>query len=245
MSETYVATPSSLRPRASRLVELEEYARFAGVSKTFEDGNEVFKDLDFVLGRGELSVVIGGSGSGKSTLLRVLLGLEGYDRGSVQLLGPRQHRAGLHAQLIELLQIHRGRVALGRRQIHGKPLLARPAADAVNPRLIGLSKCFYTRADVRLAAIRLVNKNGRIRLARRKLNRLSHDDSGQRRRRAASLIEQRANERHKLARQGELTLLGMPAAGKNNDAALAERPVKNCRLAVIKPGNRLGRAIRL
>ena len=99
MSEAPVASHSELRgPLASTLAELDEYARFAGVSKTFEDGNEVFKDLDFRLRRGELSVVIGGSGSGKSTLLRVLLGLESYDRGSVELLGrevselsPREH----------------------------------------------------------------------------------------------------------------------------------------------------------
>jgi phospholipid/cholesterol/gamma-HCH transport system ATP-binding protein len=88
MSEPSLVTQPDLRgPFANTLADLDEYARFDGVSKVFDDGNEVFKDLEFRLRRGELSVVIGGSGSGKSTLLRVLLGLESYDRGSVQLLG--------------------------------------------------------------------------------------------------------------------------------------------------------------
>jgi phospholipid/cholesterol/gamma-HCH transport system ATP-binding protein len=78
--------------------ELREFARFAGVSKWYQDGNQVFRELDFHVPRHELSVVIGGSGSGKSTLLRVLLGLEPYQAGSVQLMGrevatlsPREH----------------------------------------------------------------------------------------------------------------------------------------------------------
>lgn len=80
--------------------ELREFARFRGVNKWYEDGNHVFRDLDFHVPRGELSVVIGGSGSGKSTLLRVLLGLEPYQKGSVELMGrevatlaPREHTA--------------------------------------------------------------------------------------------------------------------------------------------------------
>jgi phospholipid/cholesterol/gamma-HCH transport system ATP-binding protein len=78
--------------------ELRDFARFSGVSKWYADGNQVFQNLDFHVPRGELSVVIGGSGSGKSTLLRVLLGLEPYQEGSVQLMGrevatlsPREH----------------------------------------------------------------------------------------------------------------------------------------------------------
>jgi phospholipid/cholesterol/gamma-HCH transport system ATP-binding protein len=64
-----------------------EFASFRGVRKRYEEGEDVFRGLDFRLQRGELSVVIGGSGSGKSTLLRVLLGLEPYQEGSVELLG--------------------------------------------------------------------------------------------------------------------------------------------------------------
>ena len=67
--------------------ELREFARFTGVNKWYQDGNQVFRELDFHVPRGELSVVIGGSGSGKSTLLRVLLGLESYQEGSVRLMG--------------------------------------------------------------------------------------------------------------------------------------------------------------
>jgi phospholipid/cholesterol/gamma-HCH transport system ATP-binding protein len=47
----------------------------------------VLEGVDLTARPGEITVVIGGSGSGKSTMLRLLLGLEGYDRGSVRLLG--------------------------------------------------------------------------------------------------------------------------------------------------------------
>jgi phospholipid/cholesterol/gamma-HCH transport system ATP-binding protein len=73
--------------RTAETLTLDEYARFDDVWMSYEDGARVFQSLDFRLRRGELSVVIGGSGSGKSTLLRVLLGLEPYQRGRVQLLG--------------------------------------------------------------------------------------------------------------------------------------------------------------
>jgi phospholipid/cholesterol/gamma-HCH transport system ATP-binding protein len=89
-TQTIVTTPTGS--------ELREFARFKGVSKWYQDGNQVFNELDFHVPHGELSVVIGGSGSGKSTLLRVLLGLEPYQAGSVQLMGrevatlsPREH----------------------------------------------------------------------------------------------------------------------------------------------------------
>jgi phospholipid/cholesterol/gamma-HCH transport system ATP-binding protein len=47
----------------------------------------VLEGVSLELRPGEVTVVIGGSGCGKSTLLRILLGLESYDRGSVQLFG--------------------------------------------------------------------------------------------------------------------------------------------------------------
>ncbi|MEN8181220.1 MAG: ATP-binding cassette domain-containing protein [Myxococcota bacterium] len=74
-------------PTGRRHPELRDFARLEGVSKWYDDGNQVFRGLDFSAPRGQLSVVIGGSGSGKSTLLRVLLGLEPYQQGSVQLMG--------------------------------------------------------------------------------------------------------------------------------------------------------------
>jgi phospholipid/cholesterol/gamma-HCH transport system ATP-binding protein len=47
----------------------------------------VLEGLSLRVPRGKVCVVLGGSGSGKSTMLRLLLGLEEYDRGSVQLMG--------------------------------------------------------------------------------------------------------------------------------------------------------------
>jgi phospholipid/cholesterol/gamma-HCH transport system ATP-binding protein len=73
-------------------------------------GVPVLEGLDLRVPRGEISVVLGGSGSGKSTMLRLLLGLEEYDRGSVQLLGhevkgvTRHEHAELMMQLGALFQ---------------------------------------------------------------------------------------------------------------------------------------------
>jgi phospholipid/cholesterol/gamma-HCH transport system ATP-binding protein len=62
----------------------------------------VLEGLYLRVPRGKISVVLGGSGSGKSTMLRLLLGLEEYDRGSVQLLGHevRDVRGGEHSALM-------------------------------------------------------------------------------------------------------------------------------------------------
>jgi phospholipid/cholesterol/gamma-HCH transport system ATP-binding protein len=68
------------------LGELPDVAVLEDVWKSY-GGVPVLEGLDLRIPRGEISVVLGGSGSGKSTMLRLLLGLEEYDRGSVQLLG--------------------------------------------------------------------------------------------------------------------------------------------------------------
>ncbi|MCG2629331.1 MULTISPECIES: ectoine/hydroxyectoine ABC transporter ATP-binding protein EhuA [Bradyrhizobium] len=56
------------------------------VTKRF-GASTVLNDLNLEVGQGEKLVVIGPSGSGKSTLLRVLMTLEGIDRGSVSICG--------------------------------------------------------------------------------------------------------------------------------------------------------------
>ena len=56
------------------------------LSKTFGN-NEVLKDIDFSVSKGDVISIIGASGSGKSTLLRCINLLERPDSGSVRIDG--------------------------------------------------------------------------------------------------------------------------------------------------------------
>ncbi len=57
-----------------------------GVSVGYDD-KPVLKDVDFVIGRGEIVALLGGSGCGKSTMLRTLTGLLPPLAGEVLLFG--------------------------------------------------------------------------------------------------------------------------------------------------------------
>jgi glutamate transport system ATP-binding protein len=68
------------------------------VDKYFGDLH-VLRDIDLIVGRGEVVVVIGPSGSGKSTLCRTINRLEPIDRGTITLDGrplPAEGRALAH-----------------------------------------------------------------------------------------------------------------------------------------------------
>ncbi|WP_455644945.1 amino acid ABC transporter ATP-binding protein, partial [Methanosphaera sp.] len=56
------------------------------LKKSFDD-NEVLKDINFTVDKGEVLVIIGPSGSGKSTVLRCLTGLEEKDGGDINFDG--------------------------------------------------------------------------------------------------------------------------------------------------------------
>jgi polar amino acid transport system ATP-binding protein len=58
------------------------------VHKSFGD-SEILRGVTMSVDRGEVVCLIGASGSGKSTLLRCINGLEGYDRGKVEVEGHR------------------------------------------------------------------------------------------------------------------------------------------------------------
>ena len=45
------------------------------LSKRFENGNEIFKDISFEVQKGELAIVRGPSGVGKTTLLHCIMGI--------------------------------------------------------------------------------------------------------------------------------------------------------------------------
>ncbi|MGI8775532.1 MAG: metal ABC transporter ATP-binding protein [Actinomycetota bacterium] len=51
------------------------------------DGTPVLSDVDFVLRRGEFTVLLGANGSGKTTLVKSLIGLVPVARGDVTLFG--------------------------------------------------------------------------------------------------------------------------------------------------------------
>lgn len=60
--------------------------RFQGVTKRF-GALTVLDDFDFVVHPGEKVTLIGPSGSGKSTVLRILMTLEPFQEGSVEIAG--------------------------------------------------------------------------------------------------------------------------------------------------------------
>jgi phosphonate transport system ATP-binding protein len=81
---------------AETLVEVRQ------VSKSFERGAPVLKNVSFRLARGEMVALIGASGSGKSTLIRAIAGLLPIDppgnahgeAGAIILFGRPLHRNG-------------------------------------------------------------------------------------------------------------------------------------------------------
>ena len=52
--------------------------------------------------------------------------------------------------------------------------------------------------------------------------------------RAARPVEERADERNEFRGESELALVRLPAAGENDDVALAELPLQDRRLAIVE-----------
>ncbi|MER5737701.1 MULTISPECIES: amino acid ABC transporter ATP-binding protein [unclassified Streptomyces] len=81
MSGVAVSKEHEGSPRAQ-----EDLVVLSGVNKHF-GALHVLQDIDLVIGRGEVVVVIGPSGSGKSTLCRTINRLETIDAGTITIDG--------------------------------------------------------------------------------------------------------------------------------------------------------------
>ncbi|MDN7244958.1 sugar ABC transporter ATP-binding protein [Planococcus shenhongbingii] len=60
------------------------------ISKSFS-GNQVLKDVQFSLEKGEIHALMGENGAGKSTLMKILTGIYSRDSGTVEVKGKEVH----------------------------------------------------------------------------------------------------------------------------------------------------------
>ncbi|MFP5346189.1 MAG: amino acid ABC transporter ATP-binding protein [Actinomycetes bacterium] len=93
MSSTSKASATNAMPGAGAGSSNGPLVMATGLEKTFHE-NTVLDGVDFSMGAGEITVIIGRSGSGKSTLLRVLAGLTEPESGDVVIDGRLVRSAG-------------------------------------------------------------------------------------------------------------------------------------------------------
>lgn len=67
----------------SNKVSTDNIINLVSISKTFDDGTEVLKDINMYIRRNEFLTLLGPSGCGKTTLLRIIGGFEEPTRGEV------------------------------------------------------------------------------------------------------------------------------------------------------------------
>ena len=82
MTDTLTDIPKKARaqPYGEPIIEI------ANLKKSFGD-NHVLTDFNLTIRQGENVVVLGKSGSGKSVLIKCIIGLLGYDDGSIKVFG--------------------------------------------------------------------------------------------------------------------------------------------------------------
>lgn len=64
----------------------ETILEMKGICKSFA-GVQALKDVDFVLHKGEVNVLLGENGAGKSTLIKIITGAHQNDKGTIKLFG--------------------------------------------------------------------------------------------------------------------------------------------------------------
>lgn len=73
--------------------------RMEGVSFSYQDGKQIYKDSDFIARPGEIVAILGGSGEGKTTMLRMLLGLLPAEEGCITLQGKDGKKVDINADM--------------------------------------------------------------------------------------------------------------------------------------------------
>lgn len=120
--------------------------KIRNLDKSF-GGTQVLKDISIDIEAGDIYGIIGLSGAGKSTLLRCINGLEGYDSGSVSVMGTTV--GGLDQEGIRQLRRNLGMIfqnfnLLGRKDVYENIALPMELwgfdKKAVNERVIDLLK---------------------------------------------------------------------------------------------------------
>lgn len=91
---------------SSALLRSEPVLVVRGLSKSFERGAPVLKDVHFQVASGQRVALIGANGAGKSTLLRCCMHLLPIDAGEVRLLGTAL--AGLDARALRQVRAQVG-----------------------------------------------------------------------------------------------------------------------------------------
>src|SRR5699024_5709585 len=66
------------------------FAEKQGVRKSFS-GNQVLKNVNFAINKGEIHALVGENGAGKSTLIKILTGIHKRDDGVIRLNGKEVH----------------------------------------------------------------------------------------------------------------------------------------------------------
>ena len=65
----------------------EDFLRFAGVQKSYDQKTLVVKDFNLDIAQGEFLTLLGPSGSGKTTVLMMIAGFESVTSGEILLRG--------------------------------------------------------------------------------------------------------------------------------------------------------------
>jgi zinc transport system ATP-binding protein len=68
--------------------------------------NEVLKDVDLVVEKGDFFAIVGPNGGGKTTILRLILGLEPPDKGRVLIMGGEPSRSTLKTGYVPQFSNH-------------------------------------------------------------------------------------------------------------------------------------------
>ena len=136
--------------------------RASNLYKSF-DAQPLFRGINLSIEKGEVVVCIGPSGSGKSTFLRCINGLEGFERGELEIDGIQIHSINMKrpsAHDMEMLQRVRLKVGMVFQQFNLFPhMTVRENIIEAPMRVLGMEKTDAERKAIELLArINLLHK---------------------------------------------------------------------------------------